>query len=212
MKEYITYIFDLDGTLLDTLADLAASTNYALQAHGMPQHSIDDVRRFVGNGVRKLMERAVPEGTGGEQFEQVLATFREHYLHHNLDRTKPYPGILPLLQRLKAAGKHTAVVSNKFDRATKDLCNYFFSDLIGVAIGESERIRKKPAPDTVDEAIRLLHADRNTTVYIGDSEVDIATASNCHIPCITVLWGFRDRDFLLSQGATCLVESPEEIL
>ena len=212
MKEYITYIFDLDGTLLDTLADLAASTNYALQAHGMPQHSIDDVRRFVGNGVRKLMERAVPEGTGGEQFEQVLATFREHYLHHNLDRTKPYPGILPLLQRLKAAGKHTAVVSNKFDRATKDLCNYFFCDLIGVAIGESERIRKKPAPDTVDEAIRLLHADRNTTVYIGDSEVDIATASNCHIPCITVLWGFRDRDFLLSQGATCLVESPEEIL
>jgi phosphoglycolate phosphatase len=212
MKEYITYIFDLDGTLLDTLADLAASTNYALQAHGMPQHSIDDVRRFVGNGVRKLMERAVPEGTGGEQFEQVLATFREHYLHHNLDRTKPYPGILPLLQRLKAAGKQTAVVSNKFDRATKDLCNYFFSDLIGVAIGESERIRKKPAPDTVDEAIRLLHADRNTTVYIGDSEVDIATASNCHIPCITVLWGFRDRDFLLSQGATCLVESPEEIL
>ena len=212
MKEYITYIFDLDGTLLDTLADLAASTNYALQAHGMPQHSIDDVRRFVGNGVRKLMERAVPEGTGGEQFEQVLATFREHYLHHNLDRTKPYPGILPLLQRLKAAGKQTAVVSNKFDRATKDLCNYFFSDLIGVAIGESERIRKKPAPDTVDEAIRQLHADRNTTVYIGDSEVDIATASNCHIPCITVLWGFRDRDFLLSQGATCLVESPEEIL
>jgi len=209
---YDAYIFDLDGTLLDTLADLAASTNYALQAHHMPRRTIDEVRRFVGNGVRRLMEQAVTEGTTTEQFEAVIATFRDHYLHHSLDTTRPYPGIMELLRRLKADGKATAVVSNKFDAATKALCTHFFGTLVDVAIGESERIRRKPAPDTVVEAMRLLGVDRQQAVYVGDSDVDIATAANCQLPCISVLWGFRDRDFLLAHGATTLIASPGELL
>ena len=209
--EYQAYIFDLDGTLLDTLGDLAASTNFALRTHHMPEHGIDDVRRFVGNGVRKLMERAVPGGVANPLFEQTLATFREHYTQHSLDTTQPYPGIVDLLQRLKASGKMVAVVSNKFDAATKALCQHFFASLVDVAIGESERVRKKPAPDTVMEALRLLEVEKEQAVYIGDSDVDIATARNSGIPCISVTWGFRDRTFLLGHGAVILVENPAEI-
>ena len=209
--EYQAYIFDLDGTLLDTLGDLAASTNFALRTHHMPEHGIDDVRRFVGNGVRKLMERAVPGGVANPLFEQALATFREHYTQHSLDTTRPYPGIIGLLQRLKASGKMVAVVSNKFDAATKALCQHFFASLVDVAIGESERVRKKPAPDTVMEALRLLEVEKEQAVYIGDSDVDIATARNSGIPCISVTWGFRDRTFLLGHGALILVENPAEI-
>ena len=212
MKEYTTYIFDLDGTLLDTLDDLAASTNYALHQHGMPQHSRDEVRMFVGNGVGRLIARAVPENTPVETYEQVLQTFREHYLVHGLDRTKPYPGIMPLLRDLKQRGKLIAVVSNKFYAATQELCTHFFGPLVDVAIGEREDIRRKPAPDTVNEALRQLHADRASAAYIGDSDVDIATARNSAMPCISVLWGFRDRQFLIDNGATCLVSSPQEIL
>ena len=212
LPEYDAYIFDLDGTLLDTLADLAASTNYALHAHGMPERTIDEVRRFVGNGVRRLMEQAVPEGTEAARFEAVLTTFRQHYLEHSLDATQPYPGIMEMLGRLKAAGKATAVVSNKFDAATKALCRHFFGDLVDVAIGESERIRRKPAPDTVVEAMRLLGVGRHQAVYVGDSDVDIATAAHSQIPCVSVLWGFRDRDFLIRHGATRFIESPGEIL
>ncbi len=212
MKEYTTYIFDLDGTLLDTLDDLAASTNYALHQHGMPQHSRDEIRMFVGNGVGRLIARAVPENTPVETYEQVLQTFREHYLIHGLDRTKPYPGIMPLLRDLKQRGKLIAVVSNKFYAATQELCTHFFGPLVDVAIGEREDIRRKPAPDTVNEALRQLHAYRASAVYIGDSDVDIATARNSAMPCISVLWGFRDRQFLMDNGATCLVSSPQEIL
>ncbi len=211
MTEFETYIFDLDGTLLDTLEDLAASTNFALKQHEMPLRSIDEVRRFVGNGVRKLIERDVPEGTGGVVVEQVLATFREHYMHHGLDTTMPYPGIMELLSFLKDKGKFVAVVSNKFDAATKSLCNHFFSDLVDVAIGESEHVRKKPAPDTVEEAIRTLGVKCEKCVYVGDSEVDVETAHNSHIPCISVLWGFRSREFLEKHGASCFVKTPEEI-
>ena len=212
MKEYTTYIFDLDGTLLDTLDDLAASTNYALHQHGMPQHSRDEVRMFVGNGVGRLIARAVPENTPVETYEQVLQTFREHYLVHGLDRTKPYPGIMPLLRDLKQRGKLIAAVSNKFYAATQELCTHFFGPFVDVAIGEREDIRRKPAPDTVNEALRQLHADRASAVYIGDSDVDIATARNSAMPCISVLWGFRDRQFLIDNGAIFLVSSPQEIL
>ncbi|MBO4849788.1 MAG: HAD-IIIA family hydrolase [Prevotella sp.] len=209
---YDTYIFDLDGTLLDTLGDLAASTNYALRTHRMLEHSIDDIRRFVGNGVRKLMERAVPEGEQNPLFDQALDTFRAHYTKHSIDTTKPYPGIIQLLTTLKEEGKMVAVVSNKFDAATKALCRHFFPSLIDVAIGESERVRKKPAPDTVEEALRVLGVTKEKAVYVGDSDVDILTASNSGIPCISVTWGFRDRNFLIANGAVCLVEKPEEIL
>ena len=211
MHKYKTYIFDLDGTLLSTLADLAASTNYALRTHHMPERSLDEVRRFVGNGVKKLMERAIPDGLNNPLFEETFATFRQHYMQHNLDTTQPYPGIMQLLEQLKAEGKNIAVVSNKFYAATRELCHHFFGDLVPVAIGEREDIRKKPAPDTVIEALRELGVDKEGAVYIGDSDVDIMTAKNSGMPCVSVLWGFRDKEFLLEHGAITLILKPEEM-
>lgn len=211
MNTYKTYIFDLDGTLLDTLNDLHASCNYALRTHGMPERSLEEVRQFVGNGVKKLMERAIPDGLDNPLFEETLQTFRQHYLLHNLDTTLPYPGIMEMLQQLKAQGKRIAVVSNKFYAATQDLCKHFFGDTIQVAIGEREDIKKKPAPDTVLEALRQLQVTRQDAVYVGDSEVDVETARNSGIPCISVLWGFRNKSFLLSHGATTFIETPNEL-
>ena len=217
---YKVYIFDLDGTLLDTLTDLAASTNYALRKHGMPEHSIDDVRRFVGNGVRKLMERAVPDGADNPLFDEAFATFRQHYMEHSLDTTRPYDGIPETLAALKARGCRLAVVSNKMMAATQELCRHFFPDTIEVAIGEDEAhgIRKKPAPDTVFEALKILGVSRVedpdglSAVYVGDSDVDIQTAANAGLPCISVLWGFRDRDFLIQHGAETFISAPSELL
>lgn len=218
---YQVCIFDLDGTLLDTLGDLAASTNYALRMHGMPEHSVDDVRRFVGNGVRKLMERAVPDGVDNPDFEAAFATFREHYMEHSLDTTRPYDGIPEMLTALRKRGCRLAVVSNKMMAATQELCRYFFPDTIEVAIGENEAqgIRKKPAPDTVYEALRTLGVplpsesmDYLSAVYVGDSDVDIQTAANAGLPCISVLWGFRDRDFLIQYGAKTLISAPSELV
>ena len=214
---YKTYIFDLDGTLLDTLQDLANSVNYALQQHRMPTHSLDDIRRFVGNGVRRLMERAVPDGAENPDFEAVFADFRQHYMHHSLDTTRPYDGIPEVIRELKERGCRLAVVSNKMMAATQQLVAHFFPE-IDVAIGEHEAagIRKKPAPDTVLEALRQLNVSIENTdhnvVYVGDSDVDILTAQNSGIPCISVLWGFRDRDFLLAHGATTLINTPSELL
>ena len=197
--KYNTYIFDLDGTLLSTLGDLAASCNYALRSCGMPERSLDEVRQFVGNGVKMLMIRAVPGGEENADFEKAYATFR-------------YPGIMDMLKRLSEGGAKLAVVSNKFYAATQELVAHFFGDYVKVAIGEREQIRKKPAPDTVIEALRQLGADANSAVYIGDSDVDIDTARAAGMPCISVLWGFRDKDFLIQHGAETLVESPEEIV
>lgn len=210
--KYESYIFDLDGTLLNTLGDLAASCNYALRACSMPEHSVDDVRRFVGNGVRLLMTRAIQGGESNPRFNEAYDIFRKHYLRHSLDTTAPYPGIEEMIAALNANGKHIAVVSNKFYEATRELVAHFFGSEIKVAIGERPDIRKKPAPDTVNEALQQLGVSRSTAVYIGDSDVDIDTARNCGMPCISVLWGFRDKDFLLEHGATTLVSSPKEIL
>ena len=214
MITYGAYIFDLDGTLLDTLGDLAASVNYALRTHGMTERSIDDVRRYVGNGVRKLMERAIPDGASNPDFEATFVTFRQHYMAHSLDTTKPYDGIPETLQALKAEGCRLAVVSNKMMAATQELCRHFFPDTIEVAIGEDEAhgIRKKPAPDTVIAALRQLGLGQERVVYVGDSDVDLETARNSDLPCISVLWGFRDRDFLLQHGAKTFISAPSELL
>lgn len=212
MRDFKTYIFDLDGTLLSTLNDLASSTNYALRWAGMPERTIEDVRMFVGNGVKLLMERAIPEGVDNPKFEKTYAKFREHYMEHNLDTTRPYDGVPELLHELKRRGKHLAIVSNKFYAATQDLAKHFFPDTIEVAIGERENIRKKPAPDTVLEALRQLNVSKEDAVYIGDSDVDIMTAKNCGLPCISVLWGFRDKDFLIEHGGSLFVDKPIEIL
>ncbi|MBE6260127.1 MAG: HAD family hydrolase [Prevotella sp.] len=224
---YDTYIFDLDGTLLDTLHDLATSVNYALRQHHMPEHPVDDIRRFVGNGVRLLMERAVPDGADNPQFDAAFGTFRQYYMHHSLDTTRPYDGIPELIRELHARGCQMAVVSNKMMAATQELVHHFFPE-IPVAIGEheAEGIRKKPAPDTVFAALKQLgypfpdhpHSVKNPlkedrlAVYVGDSDVDLATARNAGLPCISVLWGFRDRDFLLHEGATTFVSHPLDIL
>ena len=211
---YSTYIFDLDGTLLDTLGDLAASVNYALRMHGMPEHTIDDVRHFVGNGVRLLMERAIPDGEQNPDFEATFATFRQHYMEHSLDTTRPYEGISDALKALKAQGCRLAVVSNKMMAATQELCQHFFPDTIEVAIGENEAagIRKNPAPDTVYAALRMLNVEQKNAVYVGDSDVDVETAKNSGLPCISVLWGFRDKEFLIRHGAKTFISAPSELL
>ena len=211
---YDTFIFDLDGTLLDTLGDLAASVNYALRSHGMPEHSLDDVRRFVGNGVRRLMERAIPEGAEHSLFDATFATFRQYYMAHSLDTTRPYDGIPETLAELRHRGCHIAVVSNKMMAATVELCRHFFPDTVEVAIGEheAEGIRKKPAPDTVFAALRQIGVGKEQAVYVGDSDVDIQTAVNAGLPCISVLWGFRDKDFLIQHGAKTFISAPQELL
>lgn len=211
---YSTYIFDLDGTLLNTLDDLAASVNYALRQYGMPEHPVDAVRRFVGNGVRLLMQRAVPEGADNPMFEEIFATFRQYYMAHSLDTTKPYENMPQVLATLRSNGCRIAVVSNKMMAATQELCRYFFPDTVEVAIGEDEAsgIRKKPAPDTVDAALQALGVGKDGAVYVGDSDVDILTACHAGIPCISVLWGFRDKAFLQSHRATTYITHPDELL
>ena len=210
--KYDTYIFDLDGTLLSTLEDLKNSCNFALSSFGLPERTLEEVRQFVGNGVELLMKRAVPNDTDDELFTKVFETFKEYYLIHNLDTTKPYDGVLEMLDELNRAGKNIAVVSNKFYEATVELCRHFFGDRVRVAIGERADIRKKPAPDTVDEAFKLLGVSRENAVYIGDSDVDLATARNSNLPCISVLWGFRDKDFLIEHGGNTFVTEPSQIL
>ena len=211
--KYSCYIFDLDGTLLYTLEDLANSVNYAMEQSQYPTHSIDEVRNMVGNGVKVLIERAVPSDTSREETLHALSIFQQHYLIHNQDTTRPYEGIMEMLNALKQAGKKVAVVSNKFDKATKALCDKYFPGLIDIAVGENEAagIRKKPYPDMVMEVMQELGVSADESVYIGDSEVDIDTARNASLPCITVLWGFREKDFLKEKGATCFVTSPLEI-
>ena len=210
-KHYSTYIFDLDGPLLDTLGDLAASTHFALRPMCMPERSVDEVRRFVGNGVERLIRRALPDGSAEDVVSQTLAVFKAHYLEHGLDTTAPYEGVTEMLRQLKGRGCRIAVVSNKFDDATRALCRHFFPDTVSVAVGEREGIARKPSPDTVMEALRQLGVSAEGAVYVGDSEVDILTADNCRMPCISVLWGFRDRALLEAHGGVEFVSIPSEL-
>ena len=207
-------IFDLDGTLLNTLEDLCDSTNFALQKFGYPKRTIEEVRNFVGNGVRLLIERAIPEGTTNPNFEDCLNTFKEHYRCNMYNKTKPYDGITEILKDLRLKGIQTAVVSNKFDTAVKELCKKYFGDLIQVAIGENEEegIRKKPAPDSIFKAISELKIRIKNVIYIGDSETDIQTARNAEIDCIGCCWGFRDMTVLKKEGADYIIHHPKEII
>ena len=213
MPAYSTAIFDLDGTLLDSLEDLHLSTNVALAEHGLPARSLEEVRRFVGNGIRKLVERAVPAGTGAAEQEAVYEDFCAHYAAHCEDNTGPYPGILELLARLRAAGVRLAVVSNKGDFAVQELVARQFPGAFDAILGENEAagVRKKPAPDMVEAALARMGADRDGMVYIGDSEVDVQTAASVGCPCISCTWGFRSVDDLLAAGATTFVNTPAEL-
>lgn len=211
MYPYDAAVFDLDGTLLNTLDDLADSTNYALSCYGYPRRTLEEVRRFVGNGVAKLIARAMPDGATEEETARCLAVFRAHYPTNMRNKTGPYPGILSLLDRLNETGIPVAVVSNKFDDAVKSLCHHYFGDRVPVAIGESATVRKKPAPDSALAALDALHIPADRAVYIGDSDVDIQTAKAAGMDCISVTWGFRDADFLLANGAQRLVDTPEDL-
>lgn len=210
---YRSVIFDLDGTLLNTLEDLHASTNYALARHGLPPRTIEEVRQFVGNGIRNLIRLAVLPHKDDELIDAVHATFDKHYSAHHLDRTCPYPGITELVQRLRNADVRCCVVSNKGDYAVQPLVEHFFGGLFDVACGERERegIRRKPWPDTVLECMKATGSTAEDSVYVGDSEVDIKTAQNAGIPCILVSWGFRDEEFLWEQGAQTIAHSTDEL-
>ena len=205
-------IFDLDGTLLNTLEDLTDSTNAALQQYSYPTRTIDEVRRFVGNGVRLLMIRAVPGGESNPLFEETFAQFKEYYGEHCNDNTKPYEGMIELLETLKSKGYSVAIVSNKIDFAVKELSALYFKGIVPVAIGEKEGVRRKPAPDTVREALKELGRTAEEAVYVGDSDVDIETAKNADMPCISVLWGFRDLEFLEEHGAKRYARTAEDVL
>lgn len=211
MKRYDTVIFDLDGTLLDTLEDLTDAVNYALRESRMPERTIDEVRRFVGNGVQRLMELAVPDGVSGPVFEETFAKFKEYYGVHCNDKTRAYEGVLPLLRELGEEGYALAIVSNKLDSAVKELSEIYFEGIVTTAIGEKAGVAKKPAPDTVYEALRVLGMPKERAVYVGDSEVDVMTAKNAGLPCISVLWGFRDEAFLREHGAVCFAGTPAEV-
>ena len=209
-RKITTVIFDLDGTLLDTLEDLKNAVNYALRVCGMPERTLSEIRQFVGNGVRNLMIRVVPQGEDHPEFEHAFAVFKEYYGEHCNDATKAYEGISELLQELKNMGYVLAIVSNKIDSAVQDLNRRYFPQ-VDVAIGDREDLRRKPEPDSVFLALKELGRTKEEAVYVGDSDVDLLTAQNAGLPCISVLWGFRDREFLEERGATTFVEKPMEI-
>ena len=205
-------IFDLDGTLLNTLCDLTDAVNWALEKYNLPQRSMDEVRSFVGNGLRNLMQQAVPGGEDNPVFESLFEMFREYYKTHCNIKTKPYEGIMELLEALKVRNIKMAIVSNKIDSGVKELNAIHFSEYVKVAIGEREGIGRKPEPDSVLEALRLLEVDVAHAVYVGDSDVDIQTAKNAGVRCISVSWGFRDEAFLTENGAEVIVNGPIELL
>lgn len=210
-KRITTVIFDLDGTLLDTLEDLKAAVNYALHFCGMPERTLGEVKQFVGNGVKKLMIRAVPDGESNPDFDKAFEAFKQYYGEHCNDKTKAYDHIPELLERLKDRGYTIAIVSNKIDSAVQDLNNRYFPQ-VDIAIGDRENLRRKPYPDSVNLALKELGKTKEESVYVGDSEVDLETAKNAGLPIISVLWGFRDREFLAEQGAERFVEEPVKIL
>lgn len=207
-----TIVFDMDGTVLNTLEDLTVSMNYVLGKFGMPGHTIEEYRRFFGNGVKEALRLSLPDGVSEDVIDDMFPIFKEHYDAHCLDKTGPYDGIVEVMKELKDRGYKMAIVSNKIDSAVKELNQRFFSDSVDVAIGERDGINRKPAPDMVEAALEELHSSKDESVYVGDSEVDFLTAKNSGLPCISVLWGFRDKDYLIEQGAYCFAEKPMDIV
>lgn len=212
MRNYDTVIFDLDGTLLNTLEDLKDGVNHVLKEHGYPQRTLEEVRQFVGNGIRRLMELAVPEGVAGEMFEEVFEEFRTYYTAHCQIKTCAYDGILELLQELKEQGYALAIVSNKNQGAVSELNEIYFKEWIETAIGQTDGIRKKPAPDTVLQALKMLGKEKETALYVGDSEVDFQTAENAGMDCVLVTWGFRTTEELEAFTPVARIRRPQELL
>lgn len=209
--KYELVIFDLDGTILDTLEDLADSMNYALAKYGYPTRTVDEIRSFVGNGLLMLTRRAIAPETDETVIQTVLAEQKAYYKEHCADKTKPYDGVIELLEELKAAGYKLAVVSNKADYAVQILCEQYFPEIFHLTVGEKEGVRRKPAPDAVYAVLKELQVEKAKAVYVGDSEVDIQTAENAQMQVVLVDWGFRDMHFLKEKGAKILVHTVEEL-
>ena len=210
--KYNTVIFDLDGTLLNTLDDLRDSLNEVLISKGYVPRTLEEVRRFVGNGVQNLIRRSVPEECSDEMVTQIMAEFKENYKHNMQNKTRPYNGIMELLLDLYRYNYKIAIVSNKYDAAVKELARTYFGNLIPVAIGETSEIKRKPAPDSIFTAVKELGSSLSSTILVGDSETDVQTAKNAGIPCIGVTWGFRCREVLRREGADYLIDTPKELL
>lgn len=210
MMKYKAVLFDMDGTLLDTLADMAAAVNHILSVHGYPLRTVEEVRVFVGNGARKLMERALPPDVTGDAFEALLEEYRQWYEAHACVRTAPYPGVPAVLAALHRAGVRCAVVSNKPDGATRELAARFFPGL--PAFGQQDGIPAKPAPDMVYHALAELDVEASAAAYVGDSEVDVALARNAKLPLVAVSWGFRGREALEEAGAALVVDDAATLL
>ena len=210
--KYNTYIFDLDGTLLDTLQDLANAVNHAMREMKYPERTVDEVRRFIGNGIRMLIKRASPQGISDKDYEKTLAIFTAYYLEHIADFTKPYDGISEVIKTLKSKGCKVAVVSNKADEAAKKVVKDYFGDVFDMVVGKMDRFPSKPEPDSVLYVIETLGADKDKCIYSGDSEVDVQTAHNAGLPCVGVTWGNRDVSELIAAGAEYIAEKPNEIL
>ena len=208
---YQTILFDLDGTLLDTLEDLADAVNHILERHPCPQRALDEVRLFVGNGLGMLMRRSLPAQYSQTVSDLLPEELRTYYTAHSRIKTAPYAGVRELLETLHAAGAKVAVVSNKADEAVGELCSFYFPGLVDAALGETAGRRPKPAPDAVELALERLHVDKTDAVYVGDSQVDLDTAKAAGLPCIAVTWGFRSREDLVKAGAETLADSVEAL-
>ena len=211
MGKYDTVIFDLDGTLLNTLEDLADAVNFVMRANAYPERTLEEVRRFVGNGIRRLMEQAVPADVEGEVFERVFGEFQAYYTAHCQIKTRAYEGVPELLKALAKCGYAMAIVSNKNHAAVCELNEIYFKEYISVAIGQQDGIRKKPAPDTVFQALKELGKEASGAVYVGDSEVDFMTAENSGMDCMLVSWGFRTKEELAECTPKAWIEQPEEL-
>lgn len=209
--KYELLIFDLDGTILETLQDLYQSVKYGLSVNGLPERTIEEVRAFVGNGIKNLMVRSCPEGSTQEVIDKMHESFLSHYSVHKADNTAPYDGIVDMLKRLKEKGYILTVVSNKDDSAVKPLCEKFFPGIFDYALGNNPSVKRKPDPDMVEKVMEKFGKNTQNTAYIGDSEVDILTAQNANLPCITVTWGFRDEDELVRAGATIFAHDVDEL-
>ncbi len=209
--KYNTIIWDMDGTLLNTLDDLTDCANTALRKFGYPERSISETRLFVGKGLRHMFSCCVPEDISESDFDTAFEFFKEFYVSHNSIKTAPYDGAADILKKLKSDGFRMAIVSNKADAALNILARKFFGDSIDYVIGEQPSLEKKPAPDMVMKALSELGAEKNDAVYIGDSDVDLATANNSELPCISVLWGFRTKEELSAKGADTFCSSFDEL-
>ena len=205
-------IFDLDGTLLDTLDDLCNSVNYSLRTNNFPERSLAEVRTFVGNGIRLLIERSVPEGTSKELIDKTFECFKTYYAVQCNDKTKTYPGVMDMLKELKKNGYKIAVLSNKAQYAVTKLCDIYFNNLLDDAVGARENVAKKPSPDALYICAENNNINLNNVIYVGDSDVDVATANNAGVKGIAVTWGFRSRELLIKCGAENLADNTDELL